>query len=116
MMVRVDERNWLKTGLEVTSGAVHISTIYTREFSDVSMVQIRGRRGEVSMRVTRIGEALAVHCRSGDGPWQLLRLGHLDLPATIDVALMCCSPKRAGLEATFRDFRIAPPISRDNLE
>jgi hypothetical protein len=68
MMVRADERNWLKTGLEVTSGAVHISTVYTREFSDVSMVPIPRRRGEVSMRVTRFAEALVVQCRSGDGP------------------------------------------------
>jgi regulation of enolase protein 1 (concanavalin A-like superfamily) len=46
----------------------------------------------------------------------LLRLGHLDLPATVDVGVMCCSPERAGLAATFRDFRIGPPISRDGLE
>jgi uncharacterized protein len=116
MMVRADERNWLKSGLEVTSGAVHISTVYTRDFSDVSVAPIREQVGEVSMRVTRFGEALTVHCRGGDGPWQLLRLGHLDLPPTVGVGVMCCSPERAGLEATFRDFRIGPPISRDGLE
>jgi regulation of enolase protein 1 (concanavalin A-like superfamily) len=55
-------------------------------------------------------ETLTVHCRGGDRPWQLLRLGYLDLPATVDVGVMCCSPERAGLEATFRDFRIGPPI------
>jgi len=68
------------------------------------------------MRVTRFGAALTVHCRAGDRPWQLLRLGHLDLPATVDVGVMCCSPERAGLAATFRDFRIGPPLSRDGLE
>jgi regulation of enolase protein 1 (concanavalin A-like superfamily) len=46
----------------------------------------------------------------------LLRLGYLDLPATVAVGVMCCSPERAGLEATFRDFRIGPPITRDGLE
>ncbi|MEU8076428.1 DUF1349 domain-containing protein [Catellatospora citrea] len=116
MMVRADERNWMKTGLEVTSGTLHVSTVYTREFSDVSMVSMHGHRGEVAMRVTRFGAAVTVHCRSKDGPWQLLRLGHLDLPPTVDVGVMCCSPERAGLEATFRDFRIGPPMSRENLE
>ena len=116
MMIRADERNWLTAGLEVTSGAVQISTVFTREFSDVSMAPIAGFAGEVSMRVTRFGAAATVHCRSGDGPWQLLRLGHLDLPATVDVGIMCCSPERAGLQATFRDLRIGPPISRENLE
>jgi len=46
----------------------------------------------------------------------LLRPGYLDLPATVEVGVMCCSPERAGLEATFRDFRIGPPIDRDSLE
>jgi regulation of enolase protein 1 (concanavalin A-like superfamily) len=40
MMIRADERNWLKAGLEVTSGAVQISTVFTREFSDVSIAPI----------------------------------------------------------------------------
>ena len=69
------------------------------------------------MRVTRFDDALAVHCRTGDGPWQLLRLGHLDLPATVSVGVYAVlRPERAGLEATFRDFRIGPPISREGLE
>ncbi len=116
MMVRADERNWMKTGLEITSGAVHVSTVYTRDFSDVSMVPITQYDGAVSMRVSRFDAALSVHCRSANGPWQLLRLGHLDMPATVDVGVMCCSPERAGLEATFQDLRIGPPMSREGLE
>jgi regulation of enolase protein 1 (concanavalin A-like superfamily) len=37
MMVRADERTWLKAGLEVTSGAVQVNTVFTRGFSVVSM-------------------------------------------------------------------------------
>jgi regulation of enolase protein 1 (concanavalin A-like superfamily) len=116
LMVRADERNWLKAGLEVTSGAVQVSTVYTRDFSDVSMAPVADGPGEIGLRVSRFGEALAVHCRRGDGPWQLLRLGHLELPETVAVGVMCCSPERAGLEATFRGFTIGPPIPRENLE
>ncbi|GAA1891593.1 DUF1349 domain-containing protein [Asanoa iriomotensis] len=116
LMVRADERNWCKSGLEVTSGVVQVSTVYTREFSDLSVAPLLGEPGVVSMRVTRFDAALAVHCRVGDGRWELLRLGHLDLPATVDVGVMCCSPERAGLEARFRGFRVGPPIPRDGLE
>ncbi|MET7425212.1 DUF1349 domain-containing protein [Dactylosporangium sp. NPDC005555] len=116
MMVRADARNWLKTGLEITSGTLHVSTVYTRDYSDVSMVALAGSPASVALRVSRFGSAVTVHCRADDGPWQLLRLGHLDLPATVGVGVMCCSPERAGLEATFRDLRIGPPMSRDNLE
>ncbi|MFB9412242.1 DUF1349 domain-containing protein [Dactylosporangium matsuzakiense] len=117
MMVRADAHNWLKSGLEVTSGAVQVSTVVTRDFSDVSMATVADFTGSLAMRVTRFGSALTVHCRRpGGGQWQLLRLAYLDLPATVDVGVMCCSPERAGLSATFRDFRLGPPISRDGLE
>jgi regulation of enolase protein 1 (concanavalin A-like superfamily) len=117
LMVRATERNWLKTGLEVTSGAVQISTVLTRDdYSDLSVVPVPGYGGELALRLTRFGSAVCVHRRDGDGEWQLIRLGHLDLPESVDVGVMCCSPEREGLEVSFREFQIGEPISRDGLE
>jgi regulation of enolase protein 1 (concanavalin A-like superfamily) len=115
MMLRADESNWLKSGLEVTGGDVQISTVVTRGFSDLSVVPVTSFTGEVGMRITRFGEALAVHYRAG-ADWTLVRLAHLDMAAAVDVGVMCCSPERAGLRATFRDIRVGPPISREGLE
>ena len=116
LMLRADERTWLKTGLEVTSGAVQLSTVLTRDDSDLSVVPVAGHDGELSVRLPRFGSAVCVHRGDGDGSWELVRLGHLDLPDTVDVGVMCCSPQRAGLEVTFRDFQVGEPISREGLE
>ncbi len=116
LMLRADERTWLKTGLEVTSGAVQLSTVLTREHSDLSVVPVPGYGGELMLRLTRFGSAVVVHRGDADGTWQLVRLGHLDLPETVDVGVMCCSPERAGLDVTFRGFRVGAPISREGLE
>jgi regulation of enolase protein 1 (concanavalin A-like superfamily) len=37
LMLRVDERHWVKAGLEFSDGLVHVSTVITREYSDWSM-------------------------------------------------------------------------------
>jgi regulation of enolase protein 1 (concanavalin A-like superfamily) len=116
LMVRSDERSWLKTGLEVTSGAVQLSTVLTRDDSDLSVVPVPGYGGELTLRLTRFGSAVCVHRGDGQGGWQLVRLGHLDMADTVEVGVMCCSPQRAGLEVTFRGFRVGEPISRDGLE
>jgi len=116
LMLRAAATTWLKTGLEVTSGAVQLSTVLTRDFSDLSVVPVPGYDGALALRLTRFGDAVCVHRRDGDGSWQLVRLGHLDLPETVDVGVMCCSPSREGLEVTFRDFRIGDPMSREGLE
>jgi regulation of enolase protein 1 (concanavalin A-like superfamily) len=34
LMIRIDERNWIKTGIEFVDKAQNISTVVTREFSD----------------------------------------------------------------------------------
>ncbi|MEV4348202.1 DUF1349 domain-containing protein [Actinoplanes sp. NPDC049596] len=116
LMVRAGERTWLKTGLEVTSGAVQLSTVLTRDDSDLSVVPLPGHNGELTLRLTRFGSAVCVHHATPDGSWHLARLGYLDLPETVDVGVMGCSPEREGLEVTFHDFRIGAPISRDGLE
>ncbi|MCY1140905.1 DUF1349 domain-containing protein [Actinoplanes sp. Pm04-4] len=116
LMLRAGERTWLKTGLEVTSGAVQLSTVVTRGQSDLSVVPVPDYGGELALRLTRFGSAVCVHRGAEDGSWQLVRLGHLDLPETVDVGVMCCSPERAGLEVSFRGFRVGEPIPREGLE
>ncbi|GGN73096.1 hypothetical protein GCM10010112_42190 [Actinoplanes lobatus] len=116
LMLRAGGTTWLKTGVEVTSGAVQLSTVVTRDFSDLSVVALPGYGGELALRLTRFGSAVCVHRGDPDGTWHLVRLGHLDLPETVDVGVMCCSPQREGLEVTFRDFRVGDPIPREGLE
>lgn len=116
LMLRADERTWVKSGVELTSGAVHVSTVFTREFSDLSVAPAGGGDDGVDLRLTRFGDAVAVHSRPGAGEWRLLRLGRLELPDTVQIGVMCCSPERAGLEVMFHDFTVGDPISREGLE
>ena len=113
LMVRADASTWLKTGIEYTDGRTHVSTVLTRDFSDWSVVAWPDYAGSLRIRLTRHGDALRVQCRARDGQWQLLRLGYLALPPTVQVGVMLCSPERAGFAASFTDFVVSDPISRD---
>ena len=113
LMLRVDQHNWIKAGIEFTDGAMHLSTVITRGFSDWSMVPLTQFDGKLRLRLTRHGTALRVQYLTSEGVWQLLRLGYLDLPEAVQVGIMCCSPERAGFSATFADFKVSEPISRD---
>lgn len=106
LMLRVDERNWLRTGLEYLDDTTYISTVITRGFSDWSMAPCPQYAGPLRIRLTRHDTALRVQCRDTDGCWRLIRLGYLDLPSTVQVGVMCCSPEREGLAASFSDFTV----------
>jgi regulation of enolase protein 1 (concanavalin A-like superfamily) len=111
LMVRVDETHWVKTGIEFTDGERHLSAVVTNGFSDWSVLPYRAPQEEVSIRLTRHGEAIRVQYEE-NGRWQMVRLAYLWPAAALQVGLMCCSPEREGFEVTFRDFRIGPPIDR----
>jgi regulation of enolase protein 1 (concanavalin A-like superfamily) len=112
LMLRVDERNWIKTGIEFTNGTTHLSAVFTRDYSDWSVVAVPEYSGELTLRITRYGTAVRIEFLS-DGGWQLLRLGYLPIPETCQIGVMCCSPEREGFEARFKDFSISEPISED---
>jgi regulation of enolase protein 1 (concanavalin A-like superfamily) len=114
LMVRVDARTWLKTGVEFTDGAMHFSVVATREDqSDWSVIPLaRTASDPVTLRLTRHGEAIRVEYREPDG-WRMARLAFLPMPETVEVGPMCCSPIGGGLEVTFSRFELGPPIARE---
>jgi regulation of enolase protein 1 (concanavalin A-like superfamily) len=113
LMVRADERTWLKTGIEYTDGMPHLSAVYTNSWSDWSVIRLPDLTGRLDLRVTRHAEALRVQFRDADHSWQLLRLGYLALPESCRVGVMACSPQRAGFRARFHGFSIREPIPRE---
>lgn len=113
LMLRLDEANWIKCGIEFTDGLMHFSVVVTREVSDWSVVPLHGVSPDdpVSVRLTRHDDAVRIQFRIGGAPWQMARL----CPFSADEALvgvMACSPEREGLEATFSNIGIGPPIPR----
>ena len=114
-MVRVDDDNWLKCGVEFTDGHMHFSVVVTRDDqSDWSMMPLMAEPGTpVSLRLTRHAEALRVQNQLSNGTWQLMRLCYLRMPETVEVGPMTCSPTGEGLEVTFSRIEIGEPISRE---
>ena len=108
LMLRLDERRWVKAGVEYSDGKRLLSTVVTRERSDWSVTSLPDNTDEVTLRLTRRGGALLVQALRG-GHFDLLRLADFPSSNPVQVGIMCCTPERAGLKATFRDFRVGPP-------
>lgn len=109
VLVHVDERNWVKTGVELSDGLPQLGAVVTRELSDWSLAPVPEWTGrEVTVRVSRSGDALTVRARVDDEPWRLVRLAPLPPTAAASAGPFCCSPSRAGLTVRFTGWRSGP--------
>lgn len=116
LMVRSDDDTWLKTGLEYSDDRAQVSAVLTRDgWSDWSTSAASDREVKAGMRLrlTRHGDVVRVQKCDDAGKWHLVRLGHLEMPTTVQVGVMCCSPERTGFKAEFSDFVLGPAIARD---
>ena len=113
-MLRVDDENWLKCGVEFTDGRRHFSVVVTRDDqSDWSVMPLEGPAdAPVTLRLTRHGEALRVEVE-GPAGYRLARLAYLGMPASVEAGPMCCSPVGEGLEVAFSRVALEEPRPHD---
>lgn len=111
LIVRVDERNWLKAGLEWSDAALQMSVVSTRDMSDWSMRAVPTWAGEsVTVRASLTEDAVTVRARCG-GAWSLERVAPFPAGAPVLAGPMLCAPTRAGLQVRFTRFARGPADS-----
>ncbi|MEV2238637.1 DUF1349 domain-containing protein [Micromonospora sp. NPDC049891] len=109
VLVRVDDSNWVKAGVEVSDGQPQVGAVVTRDVSDWSVAPVPEWAGrEVTVRVSRAGDALTVRARVAGEPWRLVRLAPLAPDAVAAAGPYCCSPSRGGLVVRFTGWRHGP--------
>jgi regulation of enolase protein 1 (concanavalin A-like superfamily) len=108
LMLRVDENNWIKCGIEYVEGVQNISAVVTRDYSDWSVVPLSQSPSTVWLRASRRKEAVEISYSFDNQQYTMLRLAYL-VPAQItQVGPMCASPDGNGYSVTFEDFAIQP--------
>ena len=105
-MVRIDDSNWLKCGLELVDGIGHASVVVTRDFSDWSTIRGITAKEPLWWRIVRKGSSLEVLYSLEGKNFISTRLGYLPLQAVVDAGIMCCSPEGTGFDSTFDEIRL----------
>jgi regulation of enolase protein 1 (concanavalin A-like superfamily) len=106
LMLRLDERNWLKCGIEFVDGIQQVSAVITRDYSDWSVVPLPQNPAAIWIRLSRRGTAVEVEYSVNGTEYFMLRLGYLTAEKTINVGMMCASPEGNGFSTKFEKFQI----------
>lgn len=113
IMVRIDSKNWIKAGIEVSDGQKMLSSVLTTGVSDWTTAVYNGNAYDFWLRVTVENGVLRLQVSSDKKRWPLVRLAPFPSSEEYFVGPMACTPKRGGLNVTFSDWKLTPPLKRE---
>jgi regulation of enolase protein 1 (concanavalin A-like superfamily) len=101
IMVRLDDKHWMKCGSEFFEGKRWASVVFTHDFSDWSTMDDLAQIGPVYWRVARKKDAIEAQCSRDGDKFVTVRQGYFPLDARVLVGVMVAAPEGAGFDATF---------------
>jgi regulation of enolase protein 1 (concanavalin A-like superfamily) len=113
IMVRVDERRWVKAGIELSDGRAMLSSVLTDGKSDWATGPYEHDAQDFWMRATVAKGVLRLQVSADGKVWPLVRLAPFPIASSYRVGPMACTPERAGLEVHFSNLSITPPLGKD---
>ena len=105
ILIRADDENWIKAGVEFADGQPQVGAVVTRGRSDWSVAAVPSWNGErVTIRASWVDDAINLRARAGDEEFRLVRVIPWELPS--QAGPMVCAPSRAGLAVRFHEWRV----------
>lgn len=108
LMIRMDDRNWIKAGIEFLNGMQSVGAVVTREFSDWSVLPLPDNPPSIWLRLQRYHDTVQVSYSHDDEKWKMIRLAYFPPQTTVKIGMMAAAPGKEPLEVTFDHFQISP--------
>ena len=101
IMVRLDEKHWMKCGSELVEGKRWASVVFTRDFSDWSTMDDLSQVGPVYWRVARRKDSIEAQCSKDGEKFLTIRQGYFPPKVEVMVGVMSAAPEGTGFDAMF---------------
>ncbi len=106
LMLRLDDKTWLKCGVELVYGVQQASAVVTREYSDWSVVTLPTTSRAVRLQLKRRGGTVVTAFALEGGPYTMLRQSYLTDVTSLQLGMMCAAPEGEGFSVTFEGFSV----------
>ena len=106
LMIRVDQKNYIKTGVEFVDGKFNVSTVVTHEKSDWSVTTLNKIPPFIWIKALRRLDAIEIYYSFDDKNYIMTRNAPLQDNTPVMIGLMAASPDGNGFEARFENFSV----------
>jgi regulation of enolase protein 1 (concanavalin A-like superfamily) len=106
LMLRIDEKTWIKAGIEYVNDKINISAVVTHDKSDWSIIELDHPPESIWMKVVRRLDAVEIFYSFNDKEYIMFRLAYFPDNSPVMVGMMAASPEGDGFNAIFEGFEI----------
>ncbi len=115
IMVRLNEKVWVKTGIEYFNDKIHVSAVVTNDYSDWNVIELAKEeyKGYMYIKIMRSGNSFTIMYKTDESQeYKMLRLCYLavldengaNLP--VHAGVLVSSPVGPGFESTFSELEL----------
>jgi uncharacterized protein len=108
LMIRIDEKNWIKTGIEFVNGHQNVSAVVTRDFSDWSVLPRNDNPSSIWMRLQRFNDTVQISYSLDGEKWSMIRLAYFPEEVPVKIGMVTAAPGKQSFEVHFDDFSVQP--------
>ena len=106
IMLRVNEKTWIKTGLEYVNEKITISTVVTNVRSDWSVIELSNIPKSMWIKAVRRLDSVELSYSFDDKVYTTMRQTWFPDNTPVMVGMAAASPDGEGFDALFEDFSI----------
>jgi regulation of enolase protein 1 (concanavalin A-like superfamily) len=106
LMIRVNEKTWIKTGVEFVDDKINISAVVTHEKSDWSVIALSHKPDALWVKAVRHPDAVEIFYSYDDITYTMMRLAYFPEHTPVMVGMTAASPDGTGFNALFEAFQL----------
>lgn len=108
LMVRIDNENWIKTGIEYVDGVQNVSAVVTRGVSDWSVVPRNDSPKSIWLKLLRKGDYVQIQYSFDNKDFKMLRLAYFPPKVNAQIGMVGAAPGKKSFSVVFQDFTVTP--------
>ena len=116
MMIRINQENYVKCGIEFVDGKFNLSTVVTHHTSDWSVIQLDKTVNFIWIKAVRKLDAIEIFYSYDDKQYTMMRTLWMQDNTPVEVGLMAASPDGNGFKAKFENFKVTHKPDTRRLE
>lgn len=106
LMVRTDNKNWIKTGIEYVDGVQNVSAVVTREVSDWSVVPRNDSPKSIWLKLLRKGDYVQIQYSFDSKDYKALRLAYFPPNVKVQIGMVAAAPGKKNFPVVFEGFSV----------